>query len=111
MKIHLRKTETAHIAEIQGRITMQTAHELLATIKNAIEEKAPRILIYLCNVDYMDSSGVGVLITGIKQAKKEHIPFALVGLNEKVQQVMAMSGLSALFPIYKTLEEAQAQLS
>ena len=84
---------------IAGRITMQTAHQILNRLESVFD-RARAVLICLNDVDYMDSSGVGVLVTALKRAKAKETPFGIAGINDRVKVVMEMSGLTKLFQIF-----------
>ena len=99
VKLSERTQDETVIISVDGRVTMQSAHVLLDRLKQRLA-KSHRILINLCEVDYMDSSGVGVLVTALKLAREKGARFGLVGLNERVCVVMEMSGLTALFEIF-----------
>ncbi|MDJ0841837.1 MAG: STAS domain-containing protein [Acidobacteriota bacterium] len=98
------------IIRVDGRVTMQTAHVLLTRLKDCVG-RTHRILINLVKVDYMDSSGVGVLVTALKLSRDKGVRFGLVGLNERVCVVMEMSGLTALFEIFEDETKALAAMA
>jgi len=99
----------AVIFGVDGRVTMQSAHLLLTRIKKNLKS-AKRLIINLGLVEYMDSSGIGVLVTALKLAKEKDVPFGLVSVNERVSMVLDMSGLVILFQIYQDEATALAEL-
>lgn len=111
MQIEVREEEYAVVLVVNGRLTMKNSHELLLALKKSISQGAARILVQLGRVDYMDSSGVGVLITGMKLARKQNAVLGLVALTERVRQVLEMSGLLSLFSVFDNLETARAGLN
>lgn len=110
MDITIAEEADGVVLEIDGRITMRNSHELLEAIKKQLKKGAARIMIQLGKVDYMDSSGVGVLITGMKLAKKTNATIGLVSLTTRVKQVMDMSGLGQVFPVFDSVEAAREGL-
>jgi len=111
VEINISEEADAVILDIDGRITMLNSHELLEALKKQLKCGAARIMILLDKVDYMDSSGVGVLITAMKLARKGNANIALVSLTRRVKQVMEMSGLGQVFPVFEDLESARAGLN
>jgi len=87
------------VLSVNGRINMQSAHTLLATVKE-LAGKTGNLVVNLDQVDYMDTSGMGVLVTALKLFKNKGASFALSRVNERVRLVMEMSGLVGLFRIY-----------
>ena len=111
MNIENHIDENGVVLAIEGRVTMQTSHLLLTEIKNLLSNGTARIFILLDSVEYMDSSGVGVLISGLKLARKNNVPLGLVAPNQRVSQIMEMSGLVSIFPVFPDLTGARAGLS
>jgi len=99
VEIKQRSEDRVTIIEISGRITMQTAHQILQRLESVFD-RASAVLICLSDVDYMDSSGVGVLVTALKRAKAKDTRFGIAGINDRVKLVMEMSGLTALFEVF-----------
>jgi len=100
------RSETgATVLEVKGRMTMQTSHQLLDELKGATS-RSSAILVDLSGVDYMDSSGVGVLVTALKLSKSNGIRFVLSGIKDRVRVVMEMSGLTTLFEIFEDQDAA-----
>ena len=109
MEIKVDIQGSTSILMVKGNVTMQTAHKLLESIKN--NSKSVSLLISFAEVDYMDSSGVGVLVSGLRFAKEQNIKLGLVHLAGKVKMVMEMSGLCALFSIYPDIPTAVSQMA
>ncbi len=109
--IEISEQDSIAILQITGRMTMQTSHTLLNAIKDCLGKNVTRILVDMGQVEYMDSSGVGVLISSFKNARKQDIPLGMIHLSPRVQTVMEMSGLSSLLPVFPDLETAKAKLS
>ena len=107
VNIDVDKVESTVILTVNGRVNMQTSHLLLAKIKDAMP-KTERLLINLEAVDYMDSSGVGILVTALKSSRESGTRLQLSGLNERVLAVMEMSGLTRLFEIFPDNDGALA---
>jgi len=79
-------------------------------LKEAIAEQAERgrskILLDLDQVPYMDSSALGALISGMTTLKKEKGNLKVSGLQENVERIFQLTGLTQFLEVYKTAEEA-----
>ena len=103
--------DQATILEIVGMIDIKTSPDLLASIKKNLANGTSKILVQLAQVEYMDSSGVGVLISGLKSAKALSVPFALVAVPKRVMMVLEMTRLVELFRIFPDTTSALAELA
>jgi anti-sigma B factor antagonist len=106
LKIDTQIQDRIVIVQIEGRLTMQNSHELLEVIKKHLNSNIDRILVHLAALDYMDSSGIGVLITGLKSAKAKQIELDLVQPGSRVKGLMEMSGLESVFKVFPSMDAA-----
>ena len=89
---------TFQMISVRGRLTIDTTPELLAVLKQLVRH-APAIKVDLRRVDYLDSSGISVLIQGLKLAQDHHVDYTLVDPSPKVQAVIELSQLHNFFQI------------
>ena len=80
-------------------------HEALARLQ---ADRPARLIIDLTAVDYMDSSGVAVLIQALQQVRRHGGRLILVGPNARVRSIFQIAKLDALFQIVNSQAEAQA---
>ena len=110
MKINVRDIEKSSVIDIEGEIDLYNAPELKETIKKLIDEKKLKIIINLGKVTYIDSSGIGALISGVSAIKKENGNMKLINVYASVKKVFELTKLTSFFDIYDSEEEAlQAQ--
>lgn len=81
-----------------GEIDMESSPRLLAEIQRATGRGA-RLVVDLSAVTYMDSSGIAVLIQGLKAAKQREQQFVLRRPSAKVLAVIELADLQLLFRI------------
>lgn len=107
MNISARRVDQATILDVSGNIDMSNSPEVRKALLQEIRSKrAPRVVLNLTGVQYIDSSGVASLIEGLKAAKELGSRLILFGLNESAREVLKISRLLKLFEIYDS--EAQA---
>jgi anti-anti-sigma factor len=68
------------------------------------------LIIDLSHVEFIDSSGLGVLLLAQRQLKEYDAPVILVGLQPSVRVLLEISHLHEIFNIYDTMEEVIADL-
>jgi anti-sigma B factor antagonist len=94
------------VLEVQGEVDLYASSQLRDAILRLTEEGENRIVIDLNNVSFMDSSGLGVLVAGLKRARERGGELALVFGEGSVQKVLGITGLDKVFPTHGSVGEA-----
>lgn len=105
MDIEVKQEGEGTILIVKGRVNIQTAPKLHDELEKRAKPKRP-LVVCLSGVEYMDSSGVGVLVTGLRYANSKNVPFALSNLHERVQSVLELTRLTKIFDIYPDVPSA-----
>jgi anti-sigma B factor antagonist len=92
----------------EERIDAHNAAELKDRILKVLEEGGETLVIDLSQVQFIDSSGLGALLSGFKNANLRASGFALAGLQPRVRSMFELTRLHRVFEIYPGLEEALA---
>jgi anti-sigma B factor antagonist len=94
---------------LRGPLTLEN----LPLFQNAIrrEENAPMIIVDLSDVPYIDSSGLGSLVSAYVTRRKATRHIALSGVNERVLKLFETTKVEPLFLIFPTLDDAIAGLT
>ena len=71
-----------------------------------VEQGNYNLAVDLAAVDFMDSSGLAVLISGLRRTKEHQGSLVLVAPTPSVKRVLSITGLDKVFPIYDTVEDA-----
>ncbi len=95
LAIDVREEPESVILNVSGEVDMETSPQLRDQIKKTLKKK-PKALK---DVPYIDSSGIAVLIEGMKWSKKRDVPFALVDISDGVRDVLQMSKLLPVFTV------------
>ncbi|MBP1626264.1 MAG: anti-sigma-factor antagonist [Holophagaceae bacterium] len=92
-----------------GKITLgEGDQELSEAVCDALESGAHRIVINFEEVSYLDSSGVGELVSCYNAIKNGGGELRLCGLNDRISRVIAMTSLHSVFEVTETEAEALA---
>ena len=105
MKTATRERPGTTIVDVAGDIDMGTSPELRKTLLNSLKA-APRLIINLREVRYVDSSGIASLVEVLKEARNTQKRLVLFGLNRAVHEVLQLTRLTRIFEIRETEEEA-----
>ncbi|KQX74320.1 MULTISPECIES: STAS domain-containing protein [Aeromicrobium] len=96
-----------HVVELSGDIDVETARTLRAHIVDRFDESPVRLVVDLSDVAFMDSSGLGALVSGW-QLTRDSGRFRIAGANPVVRRVLSITGLEDVFALYPTVEDATA---
>lgn len=92
-----------------GRIDLSCAFDLRRALTKQVQ-RGETLIVDLQEVLFMDSSGLGALISGFKAAKKRGAGFCLMRPNGQVSYVLHSSALNRVLSIYHSREEAFAAI-
>jgi anti-sigma B factor antagonist len=90
----------------EERLDAHVSTELKERILRALEEGGRHIVVDLAEVTFIDSSGLGALLSGYKNANQRSGTFVLSGLQPRVRSMFELTRLNRVFEIYPRLQEA-----
>jgi len=90
----------------EDRIDAHNSGELKSLLLKALEDGAKSVVVDLARVQFIDSSGLGALLSGYKNASLRSIGFALAGLQPRVRSMFELTRLHRVFDIYPSLQLA-----
>jgi anti-sigma B factor antagonist len=111
MKVAHRQQDDLLILELEGDFDSRSAVIAKDEIRSAIEAGCKRILISMEGVDYIDSAGLGTLVSALKAAREHDGNVWLAGLTSHVKMVIELTRLDRVFDIFDNIEEALGRLS
>lgn len=107
--LNLEKTsasnEAVTIFQARGKLSLETVNEFIKTLR---PEPAKYLVLDMSEVSFLDSAGVGTLVSLFVSRRNQGKMFALVGLAQQARAVVTVAGLQNLLPVYKSVEEAIA---
>lgn len=101
--------DTTCVLDIEGEVDVYTAPQLKQDIVQIAERGVKHLIVNLSKVEYLDSTGLGVLIGGLKRLREGEGNLALVGPGMRILRIFEITGLDKIFDIYPTEEEAAAK--
>lgn len=106
IKVTTREAGDRTIIDVEGEVDVFTAPKLRETIIAAINDGKDRLIVNLSDVDFMDSTGLGVLVGGLKRVKERNGELAIAGAQGTVLRVLNVTGLNAVFPLHDSVDAA-----
>ena len=102
-------SETICILDIVGEVDVYTSPQLKHDLVQMAESGVKQVVVNLSQVEYLDSTGLGVLIGGLKRMREAGGNLSLVGPGMRIQRIFEITGLNKIFEIHATEEEALAK--
>jgi anti-anti-sigma factor len=88
---------------LEGKLSLETVNAFLQTMR---QEQAKRLVLDMSGVSFVDSSGVGALVSLFVTRKHSGKTMALARLTKQAIAVLQVSGILKLIPTYPTAEAA-----
>ena len=111
LNISKRESGGVTILELEGRILVgESSQQFHKTVREAIAGGAHKLVLQLAGVNYIDSSGVGEIVSALAAAKQAGGELRLADLTPKVRDLMKMTNLNRLFELELTEQAAIAAL-
>jgi len=107
LNINERQAGDVTVLDMSGKITIGEGSVALRTaIRRVLEEGKRRILLNLGGVSYIDSSGIGELVSSYTAINKEGGQLKLLNLTQKIQDLLTITKLLTVFDVYENEADA-----
>ncbi len=107
LNITERQAGDVTILDMDGKVTIGEGSVALRTsIRKLLGEGKKKILLNLGSVGYVDSSGIGELVSSFTAVNKEGGSLRLLNLTQKIQDLLAITKLLTVFDVYDSESEA-----
>jgi anti-sigma B factor antagonist len=106
--IDVRRVDSRAVVDVKGEIDVYTAPKLREKLIELVSEGSYDVVVNLEGVDFLDSTGLGVLVGALKRVKAHDGSFALVCTQDKILKIFKITGLTKVFPIHDSVEQATA---
>lgn len=105
-----KRTNAAGVAilEIDGQLIVGNRQELKTLVQEGLDRGERKFLIDCSRTGYIDSSGLGALVTLSKKVREANGDLRIAGLNEDLRALFELTKLDMLFHIAPSAEEALA---
>ena len=96
----------ASLLSLRGEIDVYTAPRLRQAIIDLVEGGATRIVVDMEKVDFLDSTGLGVLVGGLKRVRVKDGSLSIVTTQDKILKIFDITGLNRVFAIHASVDAA-----
>jgi anti-sigma B factor antagonist len=102
----LDQQETYTVIAAKGRLNVIAAPELRAAVNGALEAGHRQLVLDLAQTDFMDSSGLGALVSCLKTAREADGDLKIANAGEQILMVLNLTNLDRILPSYSNVQEA-----
>ena len=102
LNIRERQAGDVTILDMEGKITIgEGSVAVRSAVRRLLEEGKKKILLNLAAVGYVDSSGIGELVSSFTTINREGGQLKLLNLTQKIQDLLAITKLLTVFDVYE----------
>lgn len=94
------------VVEVGGEIDVYTAPQLRERVVELVADGKVDLVLDLSGVEFLDSTGLGVLVGALNRVRAQDGSLALVLTQERILKIFEITGLRKVFPIHATVAEA-----
>ena len=106
MSFHTSNEQGVVVVDVDGQLIVGNRQELKQKVLDELESGQRKFLIDFGNTGYIDSSGLGVLVSLSKKIREQSGELRLANLNEDLRTLFELTKLDTLFNIADSREEA-----
>lgn len=105
------ESEPASVIDISGELTGATEDDLMAAYQAAAGPRTQAIVLNFSALDYMNSTGIGLLVTLLVRAQRQGQRIFACGLSEHYRQILELTRLDEAISVVDTETEALTSVS
>ncbi len=94
------------VVVVSGEIDVYTAPKLREQLIDLVTAGSYHLVVDMEGVDFLDSTGLGVLVGGLKRVRAHEGSLRLVCTQERILKIFRITGLTKVFPIHSSVAEA-----
>ncbi|MTI49185.1 anti-sigma F factor antagonist [Sporosalibacterium faouarense] len=107
MQLHFNVKDENLIVRFTGELDHHTAQEIRNKIDNKYKnDMLKNIILDLKGINFMDSSGIGLIMGRYKTTRANDGSLVLINVNSRMEKILTMSGILKIVKVYRNEDEA-----
>ena len=94
------------VVTLEGEIDIYSSPQFKEVLLKSIDDGATRVIIDLTDVSFIDSTALGVLVSGAKRVRPRNGSLEIICVDENIIRILEITGLDRIFGIYPSREQA-----
>lgn len=111
MSLEHRQTQGVDVVHLPPRLVMANAGEARSELKQIIAAGSGKVVVNLAETDFMDSSGLAVIVAGLQAARKMDGDLHLAQMSDSIRALFELTRLHTVFQIFDDEAAAVAAFS
>src|SRR5213078_1139919 len=108
LKLDHHTKDGIEVVDVEGEIDIYTAPRLRELLIDLVSTGNYQLVVNLDKVGFLDSTGLGILVGGLRRVRAHDGSLDLVCTQERILKILKITGLTEVFGIYKTVDQAIA---
>jgi anti-sigma B factor antagonist len=108
LKLGHHATDGIEVIDVQGEIDIYTAPRLRELLIHLVSTGSYQLVVNLDQVGFLDSTGLGVLVGGLRRVRARDGSLHLVCTQPRILKILRITGLTEVLGIYETVDQAIA---
>src|SRR5499425_382663 len=108
LKLEHHTTDGIEVVDVEGEIDVYTAPRLRELLIDLVNGGHYQLVVNMEKVEFLDSTGLGVLVGGLKRVRAHDGSLDLVCTQERILKIFRITGLTKVFGIHDSVDEAIA---
>lgn len=108
LSLKARAQDPFFVIEVGGEVDVYTAPKLRETIVSAVDAGHRQLIIDVESVDFLDSTGLGVLVGSLKRVRADGGSLDIVCTHERILKIFDITGLDKVFGLHTSVDAAIA---
>jgi anti-sigma B factor antagonist len=100
VRMDVRKIDRAAVVDIKGDVTAASEPVLMAAYEEADGHGAARVILNFSGLEYMNSGGIGMLVTLLVRANRQRQQLAAYGLSDHYREIFELTRLDEAITIF-----------
>ena len=110
LQVSVRAGRECTVAWVSGELDMDTRAKLQDMLRDVVDAGARQVVLDFTEVTFMDSSGLGLLVDGLKALRDRGGRLCLAAVQESVHNVLVLSAVDQVVDIYETVQAAEEDM-
>ena len=106
LNVSVRRLGAASVMDIEGEVTTTAESALSDAFTEAASDGVGIVILNFAGMEYMNSGGIGLIVTLLIRANRQNVRLVAVGLNEHYQHIFELTRLDEAILIYADESEA-----
>lgn len=109
--LEVKERDGSAVLAVTGEVDVATVPRLREQLHGLVAQGTNRIVVDLDGVDFLDSTGLGVLVGALKRVRSNDGELTLACTQPRIRKVFEVTGLDNVFTLYDSVDEAVAGTS